>query len=227
VRKILTSRNLVALKVRAPKPVAHAPQPQLRLQEERVTELFDVSVEEFLEHGFEGASINRIVRRANASKTTFYSRFPTKEKLFLAVLEYRMNFVFREVSSTLPLDPPLGRSLREWGVQLANLILSEEHIGLLRVVSMEAQRFPELGRRFYELGPKRGYTLLAGYFKEQVRRGRVANESPELMAEHYLSLLSGGGLRWGVLGLKQRMTAEDISRHVDAAVKAFLRAYAP
>lgn len=35
-----------------------------------------------ISEGFSAASTNEIARRANLSKTTFYSRFPTKERLF-------------------------------------------------------------------------------------------------------------------------------------------------
>ncbi len=62
-----------------------------RLGDDRIAELLDIAGKEFIAHGFEGASITEIAKRANSSKPTFYSRFPTKEKLFVAVLERRMN----------------------------------------------------------------------------------------------------------------------------------------
>src|SRR6202041_356902 len=38
---------------------------------------------------------------------------------------------------------------------------------------MESVRFPELGKRFYGLGPKRGQTFLAGYLQEQIKLGHL------------------------------------------------------
>jgi TetR/AcrR family transcriptional repressor of mexJK operon len=202
------------------------PQPHSRLQEERVAELLDIAVEAFITHGFEGASINEIAKRANSSKTTFYSRFPTKEKLFIAVLERRMDLIFSQVSTALPVDPPIEETLKEYGSRLLQFALSQDQIALFRVVSMESPRFPELGERFYELGPKRGHAFLSDYLEEQIRRERLIKEDAALMAEHLISLLTGGPVRWLVLGLQRNPIAKDGQRHVDAAVRVFLRAYA-
>jgi len=196
-----------------------------RIGDDRIAELLDVAGEEFIAHGFEGASITEIAKRANSSKPTFYSRFPTKEKLFIAVLERRMNRIFSEVSTALPMDPPIEQTLNEYGCRLLNLALSQDQIALFRVVSMESPRFPALGERFYELGPKRGHAFLSGYLEEQARRGRVMKEDPALMAEHFTSLLTGGPVRWLVLGLQRNPIAKDAQRHIGAAVKVFLRAY--
>ena len=78
-----------------------------RLDEERLTELLDVATEVFVSEGFSAASTNEIARRANSSKTTFYSRFPTKEQLFLAVIERRITAIFSQVAASLPEEPPI------------------------------------------------------------------------------------------------------------------------
>jgi len=179
----------------------------------------------FINEGFEGASTNAIASRANASKTTFYSRFPSKEKLFMAVLKRRMDAVFSQVSSALPLDPPIEETLRHFGAQLLRSALSKDQIALLRMVGMESRRFPKLGAYFYELGPKRGLAHLSGYLQEQINRGRLVKDDPGIMAEHLSSLLTAGPPRWAVLGLRSKLSRKGQRERVDAAVKVFLRAY--
>ena len=49
-----------------------------RLQDDRVAEILDIAAGVFIAEGFAAASTNKIARLARASKTTFYSRFPTK-----------------------------------------------------------------------------------------------------------------------------------------------------
>lgn len=196
-----------------------------RLEDDRVAELLDIAAEVFIAHGFEGASTTEIASRAKTSKRTFYSRFPTKEKLFIAVLERRMDFIFSQVSTALPLDPPIEETLKEYGSRLLRLALSEDQIAILRVVSMESVRFPELGERFYELGPKRGFIYLGNYMDEQIKRGGLLKEDPMLMAEHFISLLTGGPVRWVVLGVQRNPIARSGQQLVDAAVRVFLRAY--
>jgi TetR/AcrR family transcriptional repressor of mexJK operon len=196
-----------------------------RLDEDRVAELLDIATEVFIEHGFEGASTNEIARRANCSKTTLYCRFPTKQELFIAVLERRMEEMFREVFKALPMDDPLEDTLMEFGSRVLRIALSDEKIRLERVVSMEAERFPELAQRFFEVGPKRGHEELARYLEEQIKRGRLIREDAGLMAEHLVSLITGGPVHWRIFGLRVPGGVGHHKRRLQAAVKMFLRAY--
>jgi TetR/AcrR family transcriptional regulator of autoinduction and epiphytic fitness len=197
----------------------------LRLEEERVAELLDVATEVFIEHGFEGASTNEIARRANCSKATFYSRFPTKQDLFIAVLERRTEEVFKEVFAALPIEVPVEEALMEFSARVLRIALSDAQIRLKRVVSMEAERFPKLAQRFYELGPKRSLEELSRYFHEQIERGRFIKEDPLQMAEHFSSLITSGPIRWKDLGIPCTFGSKGSKRRLQAAVKVFLRAY--
>lgn len=198
-----------------------------RLEAERLEELLRVAGEVFIEQGFDNASITEIAKRANASKGTFYSRFPTKEQLFLAVIEHRMRKIFEEVHLALPLNAPIQQTLSQFGANVLATSHSANQSALIRVIGMQADRFPELGRRFYELGPGRGQRTLAAYLAEHARKGNLRAVAPEVMADHFLSLLIGGTLLWFVLGLSSTMpTAMEQRQRVAAAVDVFLRAYA-
>ena len=196
-----------------------------RLDEDRVAELLDTATDVFMEHGFEGASTNEIAKRANCSKTTLYCRFPTKQALFIAVLERRMEAMFKELESALPDDASLEETLLEFGSRVLRIALSDEKIRLQRVVSMEAERFPEVAARYLELGPDRGYERLSRYFCEQIKRGRLINEDPRLMAEHLISLLTGGPVTFKMLGLSNVSDSQDQQKRLHAALRVFLRAY--
>ena len=50
--------------------------------EERI---LDAAGRVFLEHGFQGASVDEIAEVASAGKPTIYARFPNKQALFTAV----------------------------------------------------------------------------------------------------------------------------------------------
>jgi len=202
-------------------------QARVRLEKERLEELLDVAAEVFIAQGFAAASTNEMARRANCSKTTLYSRFPTKKDLFVAVIERRMTRVFREVAGFLPEDAPLEETLREFGARLLRVALSPDQITLVRVISMESSRFPILGQRFFETGPGLGQAALAEYLNGQIKRGRLLDENPQRMAEHYISLLSGGAVRWVILGLRSMNLKKNAqAEHLEAALRMFLRAYA-
>jgi len=209
-----------AQRKRKPRPV------RARLHEERLTELLDVAAEVFISEGFSAASTNEIARRANSSKTTFYSRFPTKEQLFLAVIERRASGIFHHVAASLPDEPPTEETLRNFGSALIRFALSKEQIALVRVVSMESAKFPELGKRFYELGPKRGEGALAAYLMKQVEKGRLLNEDTRQMAQHFISLVTGGPIRWFVFGFdRSSLPKSALQKHLNSAIQAFMRAY--
>jgi TetR/AcrR family transcriptional regulator, mexJK operon transcriptional repressor len=87
-------------------------------------------------------------------------------------------------------------------------------------------KFPEFGKRFYELGPKRGEERLAAYLTKQVEKGRLMNDDTRQMAQHFLSLITGGPIRWFVLGFDpSSLSKSALQKHLNSAIRAFLRAY--
>ena len=196
-----------------------------RLQDDRVAEILDVAAEVFIAEGFAAASTNQIARLAKASKTTFYSRFPTKENLFLAVIERRMTRIFEQVA-TFQDGLDLRTSLEKFGANLLQIALSPDQIALIRVVSMEAGRYPELAKRFYEKGPRRGEEALATYLALQIKAGYLRDEDPLVMAGHLVSLCTGSAVRGFVLGVTtQPPTERSLSKHLKSVVTLFMRAY--
>ena len=58
-----------------------------RLPEEKRNRIFQAAVDEFAEHRFSEASINRVVKASGISRGSFYQYFRDKEDLYLMVLE--------------------------------------------------------------------------------------------------------------------------------------------
>jgi AcrR family transcriptional regulator len=70
--------------------------------------VLDAAMEVFLEHGFEGASMNAIAERAGVSKPVVYDCFANKGELFKALFRREESRVLREVAAALPLAAPNG-----------------------------------------------------------------------------------------------------------------------
>ncbi len=62
-----------------------------KLPEEKRTRILDIAAEEFAVHGFEGASINRIIENTGMSKGSLYYYFNDKEDLYSVVVELAFN----------------------------------------------------------------------------------------------------------------------------------------
>jgi len=194
---------------------------------ERVTEILDVATEVFMTDGFAAASTNEIAKRANASKETFYARFPSKQQLFIAVMERRMARASGPLHASLPQEPGTRTTLMSFGASLLKEVLSREQVTLIRIIGMESERFPELGHKFYELAPKKGQAVMAQYLEGQIALGRLRRVDPMRMAEHLQSLLTGGEVRWSVLGLTPKpIGPKQLKEHLQDAIDAFLQAYA-
>jgi len=121
--------------------------------------ILDMALAEFLEMGYGAASITKIVTKAKMSKTTVYSRFPSKQALFQAIVE-------RQIAQIAPANIFVGlqgkleleTGLNLYANNILKLSLKDEFIGLNRLVISECHRFPELassGKRRNELGIKR------------------------------------------------------------------------
>jgi AcrR family transcriptional regulator len=109
----------------------------------------DAAARVFADRGYEAASVESIVRSAGISKGTFYWHFVSKEDLFHAVIEERIDAPARslmEVTRTAPADavtaPVVSRGL-------ADLFSgSPELLALLQEYGTLAARSSSLGRRY-------------------------------------------------------------------------------
>ncbi len=67
------------------------------LEPERQTKLFESATEELAEHGYDGASLNRILEKSGMSKSSLYYYFDDKADLFTTMFERAMGYLMREV----------------------------------------------------------------------------------------------------------------------------------
>jgi TetR/AcrR family transcriptional regulator, mexJK operon transcriptional repressor len=196
-----------------------------RLDANRIAELLDVAAEVFLLRGFAEASVAEMAQRANASKTTFYSRYPTKETLFLAVIERRLARVFEQVVQFHDAGD-LRETLVQFGENLLRIALSPPQLALIRMINMESSRHPELAEKFFAFGPRRGEEALAKYLAVRVAAGELEGEEPLTMARFYMSLLTGTPIRWFVLSPAAKPLPQTaIRKHVERSAHLLLRAY--
>ena len=157
--------------------------------------------EHFLRDGFAGASMDAIARSAGVSVKTIYGHFTNKDELFSKVMVEACTDHL--LSGELPSDESLGerfpwyrkatqRGLTEAGREYLGHLLSEEQLALYRVVTRDADRFPELGRQ-YQKNFARGRTgILAAYLRSLARRKSLAQRDPQQDAALYEALLRAG-----------------------------------
>jgi len=181
----------------------------------------------FLARGFDGASMGEIAKAAGVSKGTLYVYFDSKESLFSALtLEEKQGLA--EVLFKLDADDPDVRSvLTELGRTYLSRMGTPEHISSIRMVIGAAEKFPALGRAFYEAGPRQGAARLAAYFDRQVEAGRLSIEDTGVAAQHFMDLCVSGLMRRQLFAVSGPPTPEEIRANVENAVRVFFAAYGP
>src|SRR3954454_19097683 len=67
--------------------------------------MLDAALKEFVEHGYRGTSMEAIADAAKVSKPVVYECYPSKEKLFRALLEREERKLGEAVAASLPRSP--------------------------------------------------------------------------------------------------------------------------
>jgi AcrR family transcriptional regulator len=114
---------------------------------EKVEQILQGAMQEFLAHGFAGTSMDRVAAAAGVSKATVYSHFADKEGLFKALIERLARKKFQLIFGSEPLEGEPLEVLRQLGTRaLEQMSTDQEHSAFMRVLIGESGRFPELAQ---------------------------------------------------------------------------------
>jgi TetR/AcrR family transcriptional regulator, mexJK operon transcriptional repressor len=188
-------------------------------------QVLDGARDVFMRDGFEGASVDDIARAAGVSKATLYSYFPDKRLLFMEVASSECNRQAQESLMLIDRTAPVRDVLTMAARQMIGIFTSEFSQKIFRVCVSEVDRFPELGRKFYESGPMTGRRHLVDYLTEAAARKEVAVSDVELAADQFLELCKADIFARAVFGIETRFSPEKVDRVVNGAVETFLARY--
>jgi AcrR family transcriptional regulator len=179
----------------------------------------------FLRDGFEGASVDDIVREAGVSKATLYSYFPDKRLLFLEVAKTECAAQSDAAVAQVEASGDIREVMTTAAKRMVQFFMSDVGLQVHRIVVGESQRFPEIGREFYESGPARVHAILRQYLQKAVEDGELKIDDIDLAADQLPELCKAGLHLKMVLGLRDAPTEEEIDRVIDGAVDMFLARY--
>lgn len=103
--------------------------------------------EEFVEHGIEAASLERIARRAGVTKPTIYRRWATKEQLIAHAIE---DSVRADLSAPIPADLSTHEIIERALPAAAQMVASPDFRALVARVMGTAVSHPELMAVYWE-----------------------------------------------------------------------------
>ncbi|MEM7717954.1 MAG: TetR/AcrR family transcriptional regulator [Pseudomonadota bacterium] len=202
----------------------NAPQAVVK-QGRKFDQVLDGARRVFLRDGFEGASVDDIARAAGVSKATLYSYFPDKRLLFIEVAKIECQAQSDAAVEQVEAIQDARIALAKAAKHMTRFFMSDVGLQVHRIIVGESQRFPELGREFYESGPARVHTTLRAFLQRAVDAGQMQIEDIDLAADQFPELCKAGLHLKMLLGLRDAPTDEEINRVIDGAVDVFFARY--
>ena len=118
--------------------------------------------------------MDAIAREAGVSKATIYAHFADKAELFADLVTEECARQWPDIAMLEAEPGDLREALLAVGTVYAELLVSPKGVQTFRMVVAESPRFPELGRAFYEGGPRLIREKLAAYLLRAEAQGKLA-----------------------------------------------------
>lgn len=192
------------------------------MRESKVADVLRGAREVFLKCGFEGASVDAIAEKAKVSKATLYAHFPSKDRLFLSVLQAECDRLSEEICRPLSNAGDARGVLEELSRRMIGLVMDDDYIRLLRVCIGAVSVLPEAGEIYMDAGPTRAIKHVAQILRDLHETRSLSVENIQNAASQFIHLSISGVIMPRLLAVDQPI---DVSEHSRRAVDAFLGAY--
>ena len=181
----------------------------------------------FLAHGFSAATTDMIQQASGVSKATVYARYPTKEALFIAVIEAECERFLGTVRATVVRSRDLREVLEAMAHAYLRVVLSPAALALFRTVVGEAPRFPALARQFYLVGPHGFNDIVERFLEEAAARDELDFSSVglEMATIHFVNLVRGEAQMQCLTHPEAVPAQAQFDQWATAAATTFLRAF--
>ena len=179
----------------------------------------------FLSEGFEAANMDVIAQTSKVSKATLYSYFPDKQSLFIEVAKSECESQADNALKIIDQTQSVDKFLHQAAAYTINWLVSDIAQQIFRICVSEIERFPILGKSFYENGPLMGQSKLIEYFKYAEQQGCLKISDLYLAADQFTELCKADLYTKALFGIQQKFTDAEIDRVADGVVQVFLAKY--
>lgn len=193
-----------------------------RSQQKRL-QIIASATELFVKQGFTATSMDKIAKHAGVSKQTVYSHFKDKENLFIETI-----FAFCESSdfneALFHNDESVQENLFRVAKSFIGLILSEEANKAFTTCVAHKEDYPELGKRFYDVGPKQVLKQVETCIESLNAKGLLKVPNTEFATIQFLGMVQG---TWKMRHALGQADASDVPSddYLHQCVTLFVKAY--
>jgi TetR/AcrR family transcriptional regulator of autoinduction and epiphytic fitness len=204
----------------------HGGRPAAGTDPQKRRQILDGAGRIFSTLGYDAASMSDVAHEARVSKATLYVYFQDKEHLFTAICAEKRDRNISELIALLDKDQPLETVLSVFGKEMLTRLSQSFVMAAHRIVIGVAERMPDVGREFFEAGPKRTAVALAKLIDHHVAAGRLRVPDAYLAAAQFLELAQTTVFRPRLYGATtEPPPREEIDKVVESAIAVFLKAY--
>lgn len=205
--------------------------PTLESRSDRKRKLLLLAATEiFLDKGYDGTRMEDVAIKAAVSKPTVYRFFSDKERLFAEIVRAttgEIDELVRLVVETMTEQTGVESGLIVLARRFMSALMQPRILRLRRLVMANAERFPEVGRSWYEQGFERVLATLGASFQSLADRKLLLVKDPLLAANHFVGMLLWIPINKAMFTGDYHSSPGELEGFAVGAVRAFLAGYGP
>jgi len=148
--------------------------------------IFAAAREVFFEHGFDGARMAEIARRAGINQSMLHYYFRSKDRLFESVFEKAAREAIPPVLALLVSDTPLLERLDQFVEAHVSMVCANPH--LQAFILQELRRHPDALRRFVGTATDGVFARFGRDLEQAAERGEIRRVNPHHLVANILAL---------------------------------------
>jgi AcrR family transcriptional regulator len=195
--------------------------------EARRRAFLDAAGKVFLAQGLGNASVNDVVRLAGGSLATLYQQFGSKEGLFLAMFEERIDRFLAPLQEIGASHLPIAEGLQKIGEAFLASMLKPEGVSIYRIVVAEGLTYPDVAARYHQSGAERIRAVVRAYIEERIEAGEVRDLDADWAATFFAEMVRARHLFAALTDPTYSLTPEEMTTCVARVVDVLLNGLTP
>ncbi|XVQ14495.1 aldo/keto reductase [Spirillospora sp. CA-255316] len=178
------------------------------------------AMDTFLEHGYDGTTMEAVAQAAGITKSTLYGRYADKRALFIAVSAWALTRHERHERVLEPLPDDLAAALTVIARAILARSVDPDLVRLNRMAIAEAHRFPEFAASTQAVSWSPRIQMIIDLLRRHHDAGAITIGDIELAAEQFFAMVGAMPAWLAAHGVHR--TPEDEDKHLRHAIDLFL-----
>jgi AcrR family transcriptional regulator len=196
---------------------------QRRISSEKRKAILNASIETFLASGYQAARMDAIGDLAGVSYATLYKHFPSKDELFLAVVDHLLLRLFAEWRER-PVPKEIESGLHAIARNFIGVVTDPQLIATMRMVIGSVQDFPKVGKRLHD--ERKWFADQTDlWLRARVAEGALTIDNVSRARGELIGMLSEVFYFPRLLDVDYSVSPAKTSRTIESAVSTFLARY--